>query len=474
MNLHALPRLVGFAALSLGAAPALHGQWTTFTLPTPRDGVGVAAGNGKVYFAGGADPVTFAATDVIDVYDEATGTWTVLTMPSAQSFGVEAAVVGDKLCVGAGLGPGFTPGDVHIYDTVGGGWTTKTLSPARLDTAFVAAGPFLVIAGGFDSTFGPMWFDAVDIYDSISGTWSTATLPTKASEIAGVHDGFGSVLLAGGRDMTAFFTDTVQEVVAPIAMTSTFGTLSDTRTAISAAKLGDKIYFVGGLDNLSQASVVVDIYDTLGGMWTTDTLPFGIVSGSAAVVGNTMIVPPGFGSTDGYFIDGTSGAITPTTMPFGATGGLTATASDTAAYLAGGGGQILVYTPCPAQAASETVRLGTPANPSALLPGATGAPIVGSTWDPVIDHSSFAPAAIFDFLAVSATSSNIASPLGTILCGVSPFLVVSNPSPGSPFAVAIPGDCVNVGLALCTQGASISASGSIELANALDIVIGTF
>ncbi len=62
---------------------------------------------------------------------------------------------------------------------------------------------------------------------------------------------------------------------------------------------------------------------------------------------------------------------------------------------------------------------------------------------------------------------------GTILCGVSPFLVATGTT-GSPFALPIPNDCINVGLLLCAQGGSIDGVLTIALTNALDITIGTF
>ncbi len=128
---------------------------------------------------------------------------------------------------------------------------------------------------------------------------------------------------------------------------------------------------------------------------------------------------------------------------------------------------------CPSLAASEVSRLGTPPNPNALLPGITTGPVLGATWDPVIDHTTFQPGAILDFVAVSSTPTNIASGFGTILCGVSPFLVVTGTT-GAPFALSIPFDCTNLGLMLCAQGGSIDAALFIALTNALDITLGTF
>ncbi|MEM7306944.1 MAG: hypothetical protein AAF682_09750 [Planctomycetota bacterium] len=123
--------------------------------------------------------------------------------------------------------------------------------------------------------------------------------------------------------------------------------------------------------------------------------------------------------------------------------------------------------------ATETVRVGVPANPSALLPGLTSGPVTGSTWDPRVDHAAFLPGAVLDVLGASGASTNLPlPPLGTLLCQIG--TLVFTASPGVPFAVPIPDSCALVGLSLCTQAASVDAAGTIALTNALDITVGTF
>ncbi len=121
---------------------------------------------------------------------------------------------------------------------------------------------------------------------------------------------------------------------------------------------------------------------------------------------------------------------------------------------------------------SEVTRLGIPPNPNAFLPGATSGPVIGATWDPFLDHTTFQPAAILDFVGIGVTPTNIPSGFGTILCGVAPPIVVTSP-PGVPFVLPIPNDCVHVGKTVCTQAGSIDGVLTIELANALDVTIGT-
>ncbi len=121
--------------------------------------------------------------------------------------------------------------------------------------------------------------------------------------------------------------------------------------------------------------------------------------------------------------------------------------------------------------AQQVARVGSPANPLALLPGLTP-PALGATWDPRVDHASFLSGAIFDVLAVASTSANVPTALGTLLVALTPPPLVATRVAGTPFALYVPADCALAGAALFAQAASIDAAGQIEFANALDLVVG--
>ncbi|MEO0652063.1 MAG: hypothetical protein AAFZ65_15425, partial [Planctomycetota bacterium] len=126
-------------------------------------------------------------------------------------------------------------------------------------------------------------------------------------------------------------------------------------------------------------------------------------------------------------------------------------------------------------ASVESVRLGTVPNPDVLRPGQTSGPVVGATWDPRIDHTTFVPNALLDVLAFSLTPLDLPIPgLGTVLCLPPSVVAPVEAVPGQPFAVPIPTKCTLVGASLCSQALSIDPFGAIQLTNALDITIGTF
>lgn len=124
--------------------------------------------------------------------------------------------------------------------------------------------------------------------------------------------------------------------------------------------------------------------------------------------------------------------------------------------------------------ALEVVRLGTPPNPNVLLPGVTSGPVIGATWDPVIDHSSFVPDSLIDVLAFSLTPTNLSLPgLGTILCLPPSVVPPANAVPGQPFEIPLPVKCSLVGASVCSQALSLEPNGALRLTNALDITFGT-
>ncbi len=135
-----------------------------------------------------------------------------------------------------------------------------------------------------------------------------------------------------------------------------------------------------------------------------------------------------------------------------------------------------VTTPeCTPLASAELTRLGSPANPNVLMAGQTSGPIVGATWDPLIDHTSFLPGAVTDFIMANpdGVQANVPSSIGTILCNIPDVsLIFVNTTPGTPFSIPVPSKCDLVGLTVCSQGGSLSAT-ETQLTNALDLTIGS-
>ena len=115
---------------------------------------------------------------------------------------------------------------------------------------------------------------------------------------------------------------------------------------------------------------------------------------------------------------------------------------------------------------------GTVPNPDALEVGQTSGPVIGQTWDPRIDHTTFMADAILDVLVIGNVKTDIPVPgLGTFLVGLTPILTFTS-LPAAGFVAPIPDDKANVGVNLFAQGASVNLAGTIALTNAIDFTVG--
>ena len=125
-------------------------------------------------------------------------------------------------------------------------------------------------------------------------------------------------------------------------------------------------------------------------------------------------------------------------------------------------------------AASELTRVGVPPNPDVLVSSTVPA-VPGNRWAPRIDHTSFLPSAVQDFLILSPRRVNRVTPYGTLLCDhpATDSLVLTSSSPGVPFTVAIPDSCQFLGAEFSAQGLSRGPGGVLALTNALDVRVGT-
>ena len=95
---------------------------------------------------------------------------------------------------------------------------------------------------------------------------------------------------------------------------------------------------------------------------------------------------------------------------------------------------------------------------------------MGATWDPVIDHTSFAPTAKMDLLNLSFSAKNRLTPIGTILCGEVFHTIVLEP--GESAQIRIPIEASLLGISICAQARSFDSTTDPQLTNAIDAIIG--
>ncbi len=151
--------------------------WTYRTpMPTPRYGFAIAVWQNKIYCIGGKPPhqtgPSATATNVNEVYDPATDTWTTLKpMPTAR-MNLQANVVNGKIYLMGGRIldiPDSTTYSVNeVYDPLTDTWSTKTAMPisAAISASAVVNNKIYFFAQGRNM-----------IYDPLNDSWSYGASP---------------------------------------------------------------------------------------------------------------------------------------------------------------------------------------------------------------------------------------------------------------------------------------------------------
>ena len=126
--------------------------WSQATLSQARAYASAVAVGSKVIIAGGITSLN-NPTDRVDIYDAETGIWTQATLSVPRSFSDNgAAVAGKAYFAGGGtfFGSGFNnPSDViDIYDEASNTWSVMNLLEPRDEHSVLGVGDYLVVAGG--------------------------------------------------------------------------------------------------------------------------------------------------------------------------------------------------------------------------------------------------------------------------------------------------------------------------------------
>lgn len=138
--------------------------WTTDTLPNVLGGVVATSMSTKAFFA-----ISGSQKNTVDVYDDATQKWSTDTL-SQNRFDITATSAGDKAFFAGG---GYLPPNVYsqsfsdvvdIYDNSTGKWTVSKLSKARSALSSTSSNGKAFFAGGYSDLY--ILSDVVDIYET--------------------------------------------------------------------------------------------------------------------------------------------------------------------------------------------------------------------------------------------------------------------------------------------------------------------
>ena len=208
--------------------------------------------DGKVLVAGGWDAT--GNTDIAELYDPASGTWTETGSLATARRGHTATLLSDgKVLVAAGQGTGITAlTSAELYDPASETWSsTGSLVIGRIIATanLLPNGKVLVTGGQVNASDATA---SAELYDPASGAWTlTGSLSADRVEHTATLLPNGKVLIAGGQPRKS------AELYDPVSGTWTVTGGPITRVGGAATLLPDgHVLVAAGLD-----SATADLYD---------------------------------------------------------------------------------------------------------------------------------------------------------------------------------------------------------------------
>lgn len=257
-------------------------QWTTAHLSFGRYEVAGASldGKGLVFFGGGAylpngdKTQNQLLTNVVDIYDVNTNTWSVQSLSQNRSGIASTSLNKQNLVFFAGgyitvsLGnPEFTTNRIDIYNATSNTWSIASL---HIKNNFIYA----TSLNNFGLAFmGGAFQKILMVFNASSSSWSEMSLSLDTNYGASVSlESYGLAMFAGGATQQNIFSNIVDIYDAKTDSWSKMY-LSIARAALGGAGL-DKyglVFFAGGMD-ASQQHNIVDILDVKTMTWSISYL----------------------------------------------------------------------------------------------------------------------------------------------------------------------------------------------------------
>jgi N-acetylneuraminic acid mutarotase len=165
---------------------------TKVSMPIPRADLSASVINGKIYLIGGKEYSSispyYSETDVTEVYDPSTDTWTTAAPMPTAVFGYASAVMDGQIYIIGGLQVSSSLGgngivdDNQVYDPQNDTWSLAVNMPSEVTygaaaaTAGFMAPQMLYVVGGL---FMDSYSNSVEVYNEENTSWSTgASMPT--------------------------------------------------------------------------------------------------------------------------------------------------------------------------------------------------------------------------------------------------------------------------------------------------------
>jgi N-acetylneuraminic acid mutarotase len=227
-------------------------MWTAKKpMPTGRGRFGIAVYQNKIYVIGGKTANGFTAAN--EVYDPLTDTWeTKASLPRGGRAELTASVVNGKIYVVGGYFVGLylvSSNVLDVYDPETDTWTTKSPMPATVYScsSAVVDNKIYVIENSFGTRVGSL----NQIYDTENDSWSYGrSIPVG---VAGAVAAATTAVFAPKRIYVIggdASTNSSNQVYNPENNAWSIGAqLSMSRTYLGVAVIDDTLYAIGGRDS---------------------------------------------------------------------------------------------------------------------------------------------------------------------------------------------------------------------------------
>jgi N-acetylneuraminic acid mutarotase len=270
------------------------GSWQTLApMPTARQELATAALNGKIYVIGGYNS-SGMPTNIVEVYDPATDTWSAAHPIPVALHHNSAAVAGGRLYSFGG------PSTLtFVYDELNDSWS-PVASMLFLHALSPAVGVFndkIYVAGGANGGGGNRMENAVEVYDPVANTW-TALQPmiTGRNHCGGAFID-GKFYVVGGRRRVHAFD--ANEAYDP--QTNTWARrapLPTARGGIGVAAVNGKLFVFGGEtlfpNGSGEVHGEVEVFNPATNTWQSlSPMPTPRHGIWASVIGNQIFLPGG-------------------------------------------------------------------------------------------------------------------------------------------------------------------------------------